>query len=197
AVQVVTQGILGSALATQRTPLAEAATVAMGSTGRMIILVGSTVSMFGYLSGMTLAAPRMLFAFGRDGFLPAPLAFVHPRFRTPYVAIAVQAVVVILLALSGQFEKLAIIANGAILLVYAACCIAVLVLRQRGVQESGVPFRAPFAGAIPILALLIICWLLASLTGSEWKAVMVVIGVAIVAYGASVPSRRAARARAS
>ena len=192
AVQVVTQGILGPALVGQKTPLAEAAAVALGAPGRTLILVGSTVSMFGYVSGMTLAVPRMLFAFGRDGFLPAPLASVHAKFRTPYVAIVLQTFVVIGLAVSGSFEKLAIIANGSVLLVYAACCLAVIELRRKKVQESGAPFRVPFAAVIPVLALLVIVWLLTSLTADEWKALLVVAGVAIVVYAASLPSRRAA-----
>lgn len=192
AVQVVTQGILGPALVGQKTPLAEAASVAMGAPGRTLILVGSTVSMFGYVSGMTLAVPRMLFAFGRDGFLPAPLATVHATFRTPYVAIVIQTLVVIGLAVSGSFEKLAIIANGSILLVYAACCLAVIELRRRKVQEGGTPFRVPFAAAIPVLAVVVIAWLLTSLTSDEWKALLVVVAVAIVVYAASLPSRRAA-----
>jgi len=191
AIQIVTQGILGPALVGQKTPLAEAAAVAFGAPGRTSILVGSAVSIFGYVSGMTLAVPRMLFAFGRDGFLPAPLAAVHERFRTPYVAIIVQTLIVIGLAVSGSFEKLAIIANGSILLVYAACCLAVIELRRRKVQESGAPFRVPFAAAIPVLAVLVIVWLMTSLTAEEWKALLVVVAVAIVVYAASLPSRRA------
>jgi APA family basic amino acid/polyamine antiporter len=191
--QVVTQGILGPALVGQKTPLAEAASVGLGGPGRTLILVGSSVSMFGYVSGMTLAVPRMLFAFGRDGFLPAPLAAVHPKFRTPYVAIVIQTLIVIALAVSGSFERLAIIANGSILLVYGACCLAVIELRRRKVQTGGVPFRVPFAAAIPILTVLIMVWLLTSLTAEEWKALLVVVGVAIVVYAASLPSRRAAR----
>jgi len=68
------------------------------------------------------------------------------------------------------------------------------VLRRRGVQESGTPFRAPLAGAIPILALAVIVWLLKSLTPNEWKAVLVVVGLAIVVYGVTLPSRRATAA---
>src|SRR4051812_25345489 len=112
AVQIVTQGILGAALVNEKTPLAAAAAVVMGESGRQLILIGSTVSMFGYLSGMILSGPRMLFAFGRDGFLPAPLAFVHERFHTPYVAIAVQTVLVTIVAIVGKFEILALLANG-------------------------------------------------------------------------------------
>jgi APA family basic amino acid/polyamine antiporter len=193
AIQIVTQGILGPALVGQKTPLAEAAAVALGAPGRALILIGSAISIFGYVSGMTLAVPRMLFAFGRDGFLPAPLAAVHARFRTPHIAIVVQTLIVITLAVSGSFEKLAIIANGSILLVYAACCLAVIELRRRKIQESGIPFRVPFAAAIPVVAVLIIAWLLTSLTAEEWKALLVVVAVAIVVYATSLPSRRAAQ----
>jgi APA family basic amino acid/polyamine antiporter len=193
-VQVVTQGILGPSLAGQKTPVAEAAAAVMGAPGRTLILVGMTVSMFGYVSGMTLAVPRMLFAFGRDGFLPAQLAAVHPGFRTPYVAIVVQTLIHIFLATSGSFERLAIIANGSILLVYAACCVAVIQLRRLGIQESGAPFRLPFAAAVPVLAVAIIGWLLTSLAASEWKALLVVVAVGVVVYTGSMPSRRAAPA---
>ena len=192
-VQVVTQGILGTALATEKTPVAAAAAAIMGPAGRTLILVGMTISMFGYVSGMTLALPRMLFAFGRDGFLPAPIAAVHPTLRTPWIAIIVQTVVVIVLDAGGSFEKLAIIANGSILLVYAACCVAVLQLRRRGVQEGGTPFRIPFAAAVPVLALLFIARMLMTLSADEWKALLVVIGVAIVVYVSSYATRRAAR----
>jgi len=193
-VQLVTQGILGSALVGQKTPLAEAAAVAMGASGRTLILVGSTVSMFGYVSGMTLAGPRMLFAFGRDGFVPAQLAMVHSRFKTPYVSIVVQTLVVIGLAVTGSFEKLAIIANGSILVVYAACCLAVIQLRRKGVQESGTPFRVPFASVVPILAFLAIAWIMTSLSADEWRALLVVLAVAAIAYASSIASRRVARA---
>jgi APA family basic amino acid/polyamine antiporter len=193
-VQVVTQGILGASLAGQKTPVAEAAAAVMGAPGRMLILVGMTVSMFGYVSGMTLAVPRMLFAFGRDGFLPSQLAAVHPNFKTPYVAIAVQTLIHIVLATSGSFERLAIIANGSILLVYAACCVAVIQLRRRGIRESGVPFRVPFAAVIPVLAVAIIVWLLTSLAAEEWKALLVVVAVGAVVYAGSMASRRPAAA---
>ena len=81
-----------------------AAAVVMGAPGRTLILVGSALSMLGYTSGMTLAVPRMLFAFGRDGFLPRQFAAVHPRFHTPHVAIIVQSILVIIVAVSGSFE---------------------------------------------------------------------------------------------
>jgi len=194
AVQLVTQGILGPDLAAQKTPLAEAAGRAIGGGGRTLILVGSAISMFGYVSGMILAGPRMLYAFGRDGFLPRQLAWIHSRFKTPHIAIVCHAILVIILAATGTFEKLAVIANGSVLLVYAACCVAVIELRRRNVQEGGAPFRAPFASVIPVLAVVVIGWLLMSLSGDEWKALLAVAGVAVVVFASSLPSRRTAAA---
>ena len=194
AVQIVTQGILGPDLAAQKTPLAEAAARAIGRGGRPLILVGSAISMFGYVSGMILAGPRMLYAFGRDRFLPRHLAAIHPRFKTPYIAIVCHTMLIALFAVTGTFEKLAVIANGSILLVYAACCLAVIQLRRRNVQEGGAPFRVPFASVIPILAVAIIAWLLTSLGADEWKALLAVAGGAIVVFASSLPTRRTAAA---
>jgi amino acid transporter len=195
-VQVVAQGLLGPALAGDPTPLASAASAALGPWGRTLILVGSAVSMFGYVSGMTLAVPRMLFAFARDGFLPARLAAVHPRWRTPHLAIAAQTVVVAYLALFGDFEVLAVAANVSVLLVYAACCVAAVELRRRDVRAGGIPFRVPFARVAPWLALAVIAWLLWGLEAREWIAAAAVLAAAGVVYAATLPLRRARRSAA-
>jgi basic amino acid/polyamine antiporter, APA family len=179
-VQIVAQGLLGGSLATSKTPVADAGGRAFGAWGRTLILVGSTVSMFGYVSGMILAVPRMLFAFARDGFLPRIVASVHSRFRTPHWAIAIQTLLVAILAATGSFERLAILANGSVLLVYGACCLATLELRRRDVRAGGVPFRVPAAGVVPWLALAVILALLATLQWSEWIAVLAVAAVATV-----------------
>jgi amino acid transporter len=190
AVQVVAQGLLGAALAGDPTPLASAAAVAMGPAGRTLILVGSVVSMLGYVSGMTLAVPRMLFAFGRDGFLPASLAAVHPRWRTPYVAIAVQTAIVIGFGLFGIFESLAVAANVTMLIVYAACCLAAVRLRRTGVRSGGVPFRVPGTRVAPWLALGVIGWLLWELKPSEWLAAAIIVLTAAIVFGVTRTARR-------
>ena len=182
AVHMVTQGILGGALAGHPTPLAEAAGRAMGPAGRTLLLAGASISMFGYIGGMTLAVPRALFALGRDGFLPRALASVHPRHRTPHVAIAAQAVVTIALALTSGFERLAILANLATLLLYAACCLAAWELRRRDVRAGGYPFRVPGGAVVPFLALGAIAYLLSSITLDEWAMAGAVVAVSALLY---------------
>jgi amino acid transporter len=170
--QLVAQGILGPDLARETAaPLAEAAGRAFGGWGRTLLLVGATVSMFGFLGGMVLSVPRALFAFARDGFFPGVLATVHERFRTPHLAIATQAALFLGLALSSSFERLAILANLAVLLLYATACIAAWELRRRDVRAGGTPFEVPGAGIVPLLACLVIAWLLTSIRLEEWTAV--------------------------
>ena len=189
-IQLVAQGLLGDTLANDPTPLASAAAVALGPAGRTLILVGSSLSMFAYVSGMMLNVPRMLFAFARDGFLPAALARVHPAWRTPYVAIAAQAVIVAAVALFAKFEVLAVAANATGLAVYAVCCLAAGELRRRDVRAGGVPFVVPGGAIVPWLAVAVIGWMLWGLRREEWYAAGLVILVAMGLYVATAAARR-------
>jgi amino acid transporter len=119
ALQVVAQGILGAGLAqATAAPLADAAGASLGGWARSLLLAGAAISMFGYLGGMTLSMPRMVFALARDGFLPRALATVHPLHRSPQAAVVVQSLVALALAVSGTFERLAIFANVSALALY-------------------------------------------------------------------------------
>jgi amino acid transporter len=181
--QFVAQGVLGPALATSKAaPLAEAAGVAIGGWARQLLLVGAIISMLGHAGGMILATPRTLFAFARDGFLPAALARVHPVHRTPVTAIVVQCSLVLVLAISSTFERLAILANLSTLIVYGLACIATWQLRRRDVRAGGVPFRVPMPGLVVVLALAVIGWMLTSVTREEWTALAVGMGAAALIF---------------
>jgi amino acid transporter len=196
ALQLVAQGVLGSALAGSATPLADAAGAVFGPWGRTLLLLGVVVSTFGYLSGMTLAVPRALYAFARDGFLPRPLAAVHPAWKTPYLAIVAQVSVTCALAITSSFGPLAIISNVAALLVYFACAVAAWELRRRGVQAGGTPFRVPGAAIVPVLACVVIVGLLTSITWDEWKVLLYVVAAATLIFVATMGARRERRAAA-
>ena len=126
-IQVVGQGTLGADLANHPdAPLAESAATFLGNLGRTILLAGATVSAFGFVTSDILSSPRMIFAFGRDGALPQFFAHVHPRYRSPDVAIITYAMLAFALSISGTFEKLAVLSNVAVLLMYLLCCASLL-----------------------------------------------------------------------
>ncbi|MBM3908486.1 MAG: APC family permease [Gemmatimonadetes bacterium] len=184
-VQFVAQGVLGveALAAAKAAPLAAVAERLMGEPGRLLLLVGATISTFGYMSGMTLAMPRALFAFARDGFLPRQLAAVHPSFHTPWLAIVVQSTVCCVLAVAHEFEALAVLANLSALLLYAICAVAAWELRRRGVQNEGaVPFNLPLGPTVHIFTCLVIAWMLTGITMEEWRAVGVVLVIATVLF---------------
>jgi amino acid transporter len=190
ALQVTAQGMLGADLAASPTPLADAAGRMFGPAGRTLLLVGATVSMFGYVSGMILAVPRALFAFARDGYLPRVVASVHPRFHTPHVAIALQAALTCALAVTSTFEGLAVLANLSVLLLYGACSLAAWRLRRLDVRTGGVPFRVPAAGVVSAAACLVILWLLTGARPEEWTAIAAALAAATLLFLLTARSRR-------
>ncbi len=185
--QFVAQGVMGPALSEAKaSPLADAAGMAMGGWARQILLIGAVVSTFGHVGAMTLAVPRTLFAFARDGFLPAAFARTHPVYKSPVVAILVQCAIVLVLAVTSTFERLAIIANLSTLVLYAACCVATWELRRKDLRAGGVPFKVPAPALVIVLALAVIGWMLTSVTAGEWAA----LGVALVVASAIYSVRR-------
>ncbi len=181
--QFVAQGVLGPALATSKaSPLADAAGIALGGWARQLLLVGAIISMLGHAGAMTLATPRTLFAFARDGFLPAALMRTHPVHHSPVIAILVQCAIVLVLAISSTFERLAILANLSTLVLYATCCIATWQLRRRDVRAGGTPFKVPMPGVVIVLACLVIAWMLSSVTLAEWTAFAIALAVAAGIY---------------
>ena len=181
--QLVSQGVLGPALASiTDAPLGDCAERALGGPGRTIIIVAAIVSTLGYVSGDMLATPRLLFAFARDGLLPARFGAVHARFRTPYVAIIAYAVAACALAASGSFRMLAVLSAVGILLVDLACCLAVLELRRRDLRAERAPFRVAGGPVVPLLACAVVVWLLSSARVAEFLAAASVVVIATILY---------------
>jgi len=193
ALQLVAQGVMGASLAGfPDAPLAAVAARLLGRAGEALLIVGASVSMFGYLTGSILGTPRILFAFGRDGILPAVFGTVHPRFRTPWVAVSVHTAFVAALAIAGRFERLALMSNVAVLSLYFLCALAAMRLVSADVRREGEPFRLPGERVVPVLACVAIAWVLSSATAEEVRVTAGVVAVASALYGLRALRRRAA-----
>jgi amino acid transporter len=135
-------------LSHSKTPIASAAAALIGPVGAFVITVGALLSMAGTNSGTMLEGSRMLYALSLDRRL-GPISYVHPRFRTPSVAIAIHAIVALALALGGSFAQLALLSAVARLVTYLVTCAAVPRLRK--LNEG---FRTPGL-IVPILGVLV------------------------------------------
>ena len=188
--QLVADGVLGAGLPQQTvTPLAATAERLMGPWGRTLLLAAVTLSIFANINGDLLLSPRCIYAAAKDGLLPAPLARVHPRYQTPYVAIVVFAAIACSLAVFGAFKSLAILGTASVLLVDVGVCLAVLRLRQRGVQTADAPFIIPGGPLVPLLGTTACVWVLTNLTGEE------LLGLSALVFFSGGLYLRMARAR--
>jgi basic amino acid/polyamine antiporter, APA family len=77
-----------------------------GRTGVVLVSMFVMISSFSSLNGSMLASPRVFFAMADDGLFFETIARVHPRYRTPYVAIILAGVLGMALVLSRSFESL-------------------------------------------------------------------------------------------
>jgi basic amino acid/polyamine antiporter, APA family len=184
ALQLVAQGVLGASLGdNQKAPLAETARVVLGSGGFMLVLAGAAISTLGYVAGDLLAAPRGIYALSRDGLLPPQIGRVHPRFKTPHVAIIVHAAFCLVFALTGTFASLLVVATLATLIVYLICCAATIQLQRLDIRSEGaVPFKVPGGPIIPVLAIAVVVWLMSASTSKEFLALGVMLTVETALY---------------
>lgn len=182
-IQLVALGTLPDlASRVEGAPLADAATLLVGAWAGVVMTIGAAVSIEGNVGNTTLMGPRYLFALAEDGFGPRALASVHPRWRTPYVAIIVQSTIALILALSGSFVQLAMLSIVARLATYMGTAAAVPVLRRKFPRtESTV--RLPGGPLIPIAALVLCLVFLMSAT--RWNliagAIALVVGLVLFA----------------
>jgi amino acid transporter len=150
-----------AAFAGSTSPLVDLSKTYLGTTMAVIISLGATVSAFASALGTGLAASRLLFALGRDGFGPAALGSVHPRHASPYISVATVMVIAIVFDLilveqtgAAVFAYAGTVGVLSLLLVYLATQVAAIKLfwsngRWRGPQPI-----------IPIIAIVLLAYTL-------------------------------------
>ena len=173
-------------LAESTAPAADLMGRVAGDGGRRLIAAGIAASTFGFLNLVILVSPRVYQAMARDGLFFASFAKLHPRFRTPVMAIAFQAVVAAALILTGSYGQLLDWVVFADWIFFGSTALTLLVIRRRdaalGVPDTG--FRAPFypwSVALFFLAALYVVF--GSVASNPWNALR---GMLLLAAGVPV-----------
>jgi amino acid transporter len=175
--QLVVVGVLPDAAHSER-PLADVARVMMGAGGAVLVSVGVLIAVYGYLSANLLGGPRGTFALAERGDFPPSFAAIHPRFRTPYVSIAVYALLVWAFALFGSFAWNLTLSAVARLFYYGGVCAAVPVLRVKLPGDAA--FRLRGGPAVPAIGVLVCLVLLTRVDFSKSLILLAVILTATV-----------------
>src|SRR3984957_17775089 len=172
-IQIVCIGTLPQ-LSTSERPIADATRTFFGPAGATLITLGAVISMVGTLNVHMLTVSRLQYALAFAGQLPRALGIIHPRYRTPSVAVLLSGILVLGLTLSRSFVYLLTVSTIARLLVFAVTCASLPKLRRMP-AVSAARFVLPGGLIIPAAALGMIAWLLASSSWIESRDVTILI----------------------
>ncbi len=161
----------------------------LGRPGEAFVSIVVILSTFGALNGALLTTPRIFFALADDKLFFKQVAYVHPTFKTPYVAIGMAALLGIVFVMIRTFEQLADTFVTAVLPFYALGVGAVFMLRRRA--DYAPTFRVPGYPVVPALFVLATIYLLGNAlvdptTRLQTAIVLGVILLGIPVYHATV-----------
>jgi APA family basic amino acid/polyamine antiporter len=143
-------------LAATTTPASTVMRLALGDTGAKLIAAGIAISTLGFLSQGMLTAPRVYYAMAEDGVFFRAVARVHPKTRVPVLAIALQGIVAIVIALSGTYEQILSYVVAVDFIFFGLTGLALFVFRRR--LAASPSFRTP-GHPITTAIFTITCWL--------------------------------------
>ena len=178
-IQAICIGIMGDALVSSKTPVADAAFVFMGPLAKAIVTAGTLISIGGINVASSFLAPRSGVAMADDGLIPKVVSKRNKK-DAPYVAIIVTVVFAVVLSWTGSFEKLAAISVVSRFAQYLPTCLAVLVFRSKR-PDMARTFRVPLGPVIPVLAVVVSIWLItqSSLEKVFWGLGGLVVGAVL------------------
>ncbi len=158
--------------------VAEIGPAALGERGAKLIAIGIAVSTLGFLSQSMLTAPRVYYAMATDGVFFRAVARVHPVTRVPYIAIALQGLVAIVITLSGKYEQILNYVVATDFIFFGLTGAALFVFRRREVTQE---FRTP-GHPVTTALFTVACWtvVVATVVRSPMQSA---IGLAIIAAG--------------
>jgi amino acid transporter len=174
-VQIVAVGTLPDLGGSSR-PLADAAERTFGKPGAIVMVLGALLSTLGVAHAILLAAGRMPFAMAERKQLPARIAAVHQRFRTPHIGLLVSAGGMLLFTVVTTFTSAVTITVGLRVIIYMVTCAALPALRR---QQGRAPatFVAPAGSALAVASILIAIGLLGS---RPWPDILQLVSVLAV-----------------
>ncbi len=183
---------------TSRLVAADVAQRIIGPAGVIFVSVTVMVSTFGTLNTVLFTSPRVFFAMAEDGLFFKPVAAVHPKLGTPWVAIALAAALGTAFVLLRTFEQLADAFVTAFLPFYFLAVASIFKLR--GTPGYDPSFRVPGYPVVPALFMLAVLYLLGNALiqeSSRWQTlgVFAVCLVGIPVYYLTVGRRTSATNR--
>lgn len=167
-----------------KAPIAYIASILFGAQAGKLFAALMFIPMIGAAACWIVSSPRLLFALARDKLFITDIQKIHPRYRTPHVAIAFQAVItsIITLVCFGSYRILLSLLIPLIIITY---CFVLLTFVKLRVDMPGQKryFRAPFGRVGPLAIILFSCVLLCFWLTQPDAVSMLCFDAALIALG--------------
>lgn len=131
---------------------AQVGEVLFGSAGAAVFSAVVIASVLGSLIAYMMVSPRLYYAMAIDGLFFKSVAAVHRKFETPYIAIAIQATLAVVMIFSGSFQEILSLFFFVVVLFIAATVASIFVFRRRSDHDG---FKAPGYPLSPVIFLVI------------------------------------------
>jgi APA family basic amino acid/polyamine antiporter len=129
--------VLGAGnLANTKTPASAVMRAAFGERGASLIGIGIAISTLGFLSQSMLTAPRVYYAMAKDKLFFSSVGRLNPRSQVPVIAIAIQGVMAIIIALSGRYEQILNYVVSIDFISFGLTAASLFIFRRRQPAES-------------------------------------------------------------
>ena len=152
--------------------------------GLYVITVGLVLGALAAINSMIFSSSRVSFAMGRDGTLPKSFGRLHPKNRTPHVAIAVSGLIIVFMTLTLDLDTITASADIMFLLLFLQVNWAAIVLR-RAMPEVKRYYRMPLFPFVPMVGIaskFIIAVSLWAIEPHAWFIALGWIGVGLTVY---------------
>lgn len=142
-------------------PLRDLGTVYFGGVGTVIFTILVFTSIIGAVAAWIVTAPRLLMSIAEDKLFFVQFARIHPKYKSPYVSIIFQTILISTLVIigAGSYETLLHLLIPLIIVVYSGVLLSVVILRFKEPNLAR-PYKAPIGKFGPILTIMFMGFLL-------------------------------------
>jgi basic amino acid/polyamine antiporter, APA family len=153
--------------------------------GAFIVLGGGMISTLAALNATTFSSARVAFAMGRHYNLPHKFSAIHPKNKTPYVAILLSGLIMAVMASGLPLDQIAIAAGVIFLLLFTQVNLAAINIRRIYGDKLDYGFKTPFFPVIPIIGIFLKIGLAIYLLVTEplsWVITIVWVAIGFAVY---------------
>ena len=153
--------------------------------GAFIVLGGGMISTLAALNATTFSSARVAFAMGRHYNLPHKFSAIHPKNKTPYIAILLSGLIMAVMASGLPLDQIAIAAGVIFLLLFTQVNLAAINIRRIYGDKLDYGFKTPFFPVIPIIGIFLKIGLAIYLLVTEplsWVITIVWVAIGFAVY---------------